>query len=128
MSAFTGPLQVEFGEDGRTATLLSPLVWEVDELGSGRIVWVPEGFTSDGASVPRAFWAVVPPHGHRGVRAAFLHDYGIDRIKRGDPHPHMPTRLAADRQYYLALLACGVGPTMARTMFLSVRARSLGLV
>lgn len=35
---------------------------------------VPEGFVSDGASVPRVFWSLFPPVG-RYFLAAVLHDY-----------------------------------------------------
>jgi hypothetical protein len=40
----------------------------------GERVCVPEGFVSDGASVPRWFWRMLPPFGLY-LRAAILHDW-----------------------------------------------------
>lgn len=36
--------------------------------------FVPKGFESDGASVPRIFWSIYPPWG-KYAEAAVLHDY-----------------------------------------------------
>lgn len=42
----------------------------------GNVAWVdiPEGFLTDGASVPRIFWGLIPPWGKYGA-AAIVHDY-----------------------------------------------------
>ena len=37
-------------------------------------VYVPKGYLTNGASVPRIFWNVVPPWGHYG-QACVLHDW-----------------------------------------------------
>lgn len=37
-------------------------------------ITVPAGFVTDGASVPRLFWNIVPPYG-RYLVAAIVHDY-----------------------------------------------------
>ena len=37
-------------------------------------VYVPSGYLTDGASVPRAFWSIVPPWGKYG-QCCVLHDY-----------------------------------------------------
>lgn len=37
-------------------------------------VYVPKGFLTDGASVPRIFWSIIPPWGIYG-NAAIIHDY-----------------------------------------------------
>ena len=39
---------------------------------------VPEGFVTDGASVPRIFWSVFPPVGRYFV-AAIVHDYALEQ-------------------------------------------------
>jgi hypothetical protein len=44
-----------------------------------QLITVPEGFDSDGASVPRIFWPILPRWGKYG-KAAILHDY-MYRIK-----------------------------------------------
>lgn len=41
------------------------------------IITIPKGFLTDGASVPRPFWSLLPPWGDYG-QAAVLHDYLID--------------------------------------------------
>lgn len=50
--------------------LLRPLRFESDY----DLVEVPAGFETDGASVPRAFWAIFPPYGPY-FRAAVVHDF-----------------------------------------------------
>jgi len=57
-------------------------MWEVErgfkyyvgEENSDEYVRVPRGFPTDFASVPRAFWVVLPPDGQYS-QAAVLHDY-----------------------------------------------------
>ena len=41
---------------------------------SGKQIFVPAGFLTDGASVPRLFWNMIPPWGQYG-QAAVLHDW-----------------------------------------------------
>lgn len=56
---------------------------------SGRWVHVPAGFMTDGASVPRAFWSLIPPWGIYG-QAAILHDYLCEYLSitvDGQPQP-----------------------------------------
>lgn len=73
MSSFTKPL---------TVTKLKTGMWEVDrefwyyigEEGSDEFVIIPRGFHTDFASVPRAFWMIIPPDG-KYSQAAVLHDY-----------------------------------------------------
>lgn len=55
--------------------------WATSELVSGHsadksepIIRVPAGFVTDFASIPRAFWVVLPPTGKYG-KAAVVHDY-----------------------------------------------------
>lgn len=73
MSSFTSPLIVRDNGDD-TWTLASRFRYRVGSLDSGEVIDVPGGFTTDYASVPRAFWAVCSPHGRHG-KAAVVHDY-----------------------------------------------------
>ncbi len=50
--------------------LTAPLVYE----GGADTITVPEGFTTDLASVPRLFWSLLPPTGVY-ERSAVLHDW-----------------------------------------------------
>lgn len=47
--------------------------YSLDGVGVARIV-VPQGYLTDGASVPRVFWSFFPPWGRYG-QAAVLHDW-----------------------------------------------------
>jgi len=96
--------------------LLSPLVYYSSLL--GRTVTVPDGFTTDFATVPRApivyFLA-----GNTGNRAAVVHDY---LIKSGEV-----SRRTADDVFYEALIASGVNEWRARVMFLGVQSYTTSL-
>lgn len=89
-------------EKGRVFTLMEP-----DGL---RIVWrdkepftVPQGFKSDGVSVPRFFWRLVFPKGdEKAIRAGFTHDY----IYR--EHPEGWTKAEADLLFLDLLREDGV--------------------
>lgn len=123
MSRFTGPLRLDFSTsaEGNLATLLEPLVWECDELGSGLVVVIPAGFASDGATVPRLMWSLLPPWGDRATRAAILHDFLLDQLDRGAAVAGVITRSDADRQFRLALLALDVVPWRAWACWAAVR-------
>lgn len=125
MSRFSGPLAVTFlsARSGQ-ASLDQPLIWEAGKEGSGREVVIPRGFVSDGITAPRWLWWIIPPWGHGGTRAAMLHDFGLDLLRAGRPHPHMPTRAAVDREFRLALAACGVGPILRSMMWAGTRFQS----
>lgn len=121
MSRFTGPLTLtHLDADWRRWRLEQPLSFEVDAIGSGRFVIVPPGFVSDGASVPRPLWWLLPAWG-RYSRAAVVHDYLWQRIDAGEPHEHAPTRRRADAIFLDAMRACGVKPWVRWLMWAAVR-------
>lgn len=41
---------------------------------NGEVITIPQGFVTDGATVPRLFWGLIPPWGKYG-QAAVVHDY-----------------------------------------------------
>lgn len=51
-------------------------------------ITVPKGFITDGATVPRWFWIVVPPFKPRYLPAVIVHDYLIDKgeITKGNKY------------------------------------------
>lgn len=53
--------------------ILAPFKFYVGDEWSGEWVYVPAGYLTDGASVPRAFWSLIPPWGKYG-QAAIVHD------------------------------------------------------
>jgi hypothetical protein len=42
---------------------------------NGEIHWMPRRFETDGASVPRLLWSVIPPHHPEYSAAVLVHDY-----------------------------------------------------
>ena len=113
MSAFTGPLRIEEVDiDREEFRLLDPLVYELGALGSGRVLLVPPGFVSDGASVPTPFRLVLPRWG-RWRRPAILHDYACALLHEGRPHAEAPDRRAADALFLEAMAVAKV-PLLVR--------------
>ena len=97
-------------------------VYTLREPGGLAIFWaglsltVPEGFESDGASVPRFFWrAVFPPGDTRALRAAFCHDF-IYRT-----HPLGWMRTDADSLFLELLLEHGTPFFRALLAYIGVR-------
>jgi len=74
MSSFTTPLIVEPLEDGRRWRLVEPFEFYFDDENGRQAIKVPAGFVTDFASVPRAFWWLLPPWGRYG-KAAVVHDF-----------------------------------------------------
>jgi hypothetical protein len=76
MSQFTTPLINEH-IDGRLWKLAAPFEYHLGKYPVeflSDIIRVPVGFIHDFASIPRLFWAILPPTGLYG-KAAVIHDY-----------------------------------------------------
>lgn len=98
--------------------LEQPLIWSDDEFG---VIDIPIGTTTDLGSTPqnlRRFKAFDPTGPSR--RAAVGHDYLYAHGQMPDGRP--VTREKADRFLYVALLAEGVSPAVARLWWAGVRA------
>ncbi|TFV91422.1 DUF1353 domain-containing protein [Blastococcus sp. CT_GayMR16] len=67
-----GPVLTYTGR-GRYSTV-GPTEYVGDPGSGGDVITIPGGFTTDLASVPRLFWALIPPQGAY-ESAAVLHDY-----------------------------------------------------
>lgn len=85
-------------------------------------VEIPEGFKTDGASVPRAFYNIIARFTD-ALPAALVHDI------RYDPMPNeygvkvrKLTRAEADREFYDNLRASGVSLARAQAAYRAVRA------
>ena len=74
MSRFTDALVVSPMADGNTWIVMRPFGYDIGEEGSGDSVEVEIGFTTDFASIPRIFWAVLPRWGKYG-NATVIHDW-----------------------------------------------------
>lgn len=85
-------------------------------------VEVPANYLTDGASVPRPFWDLLPPQGAYG-QAAVLHDYlceHLTQVKNGQTVTI--TRKQADDAFKDACVALGVPRWKRNVMFIFVAA------
>lgn len=124
MSAFTGPLTITQLDDWKLWRLEQMLRYEIGFLGSGDMIDVPPGFITDGASVPRWFWWLLPTWGSYS-RAAAVHDLIIGHVEDGDPLPNAPDRLTCDRIFWEACGVCGTPMLLRLLLYAGVRIRSL---
>jgi hypothetical protein len=103
---FVGKFVAEFGDDGRRVTLMEPFGY-VDPVG---LEWnVPDGYKTDGASVPAALWALYPPFTGNYRSAAVIHDYYCDNKERSWQDTH--------KAFYFAMRAAHVDERTAKIMY-----------
>jgi hypothetical protein len=125
---FEDPLtvtQMSGKHDGwRRWKLTVALVYEAGRHNHGKLIVVPGGFVSDGPTIPRFLWAVLPVWGTYG-RAGVVHDYLCARIEYGDPHEAARTRTEADGIFYDAMVVLGVGMLTRWAMYFGVRIGTL---
>ena len=69
----------------------------------GTIV-IPEGFVTDGLSIPRFAWAIVGPATGKAFVAGLLHDYLYSKAS-----PHDFTRKVADDLFLEMMFNLGIG-------------------
>lgn len=118
MSEFTrfdAPASVEYSK--RASEQLGKDYWKVnkgfkfyfDDVNGNRYwVNIPAGYLTDGASVPRAFWSIIPPWGNYG-QAAIVHDYLCEYLSvTCDGQPVKITRRNADQIFNIAMHALDV--------------------
>lgn len=81
MSAFTEATFSALGETraGRDLYRVDGLAFDIGRKGSGLTIRVPDGFVTDGPSIPRWAWAIIPTH--RLAKSAALHDYMRERLE-----------------------------------------------
>lgn len=127
MSVFTDELTVTELPDWKIWRLETDLVYEVGAEGSGKVITVPKGFITDGASVPRALWALFPSWGTYS-RAAVVHDMLCHDLNRGTPHALAPTRKDADTIFLEAMKVCGTNWFTRTVLYVGVRIGSLKLL
>lgn len=116
MSSFTTPADLRMLENYKFE-LLEAFEYHVGAYPSDEVIRVPAGFVTDLASVPRALWAVLPPHG-KYAKAAIIHDY---LYTKGE----VP-RLEADRVFSEAMEVLGVPKWKRKLMYWAVRAFGAG--
>lgn len=94
--------------------LLSPITWRPAAADGPGLptVTVPVGFVTDLTSIPRAFWAALPPDGDY-CYAAVLHDYLYWQ--------QISERPAADQVLKVAMRDLGVSTATSEFIFRAVR-------
>lgn len=75
---------------------------------------VPEGYITDGASVPRIFWPIFP-HDGASFPSALIHDRDYSH------NPSNCTRKQADVEFLKNMEACGLGWLHRHTIYRAVR-------
>ncbi|ECQ1025024.1 phage tail protein [Salmonella enterica subsp. diarizonae] len=110
MSRFTTPAILE---------MLGHYNWRVHEPfafylsdDNSDVIEVPAGFITDLASVPRIFWAFMPPDG-KYAKAAIIHDYLYDNALR--------TKKEADLIFLDGMTVLGVPRWKCVIMYYAVR-------
>ena len=81
-------------------------------------VTIPEGFETDGASVPRLFWFVISPY-TEALYAAIVHDFQLL-----DDGFNAARRHKIDRQFYYNLRDSGINIIRCLAAYYAVRAWS----
>lgn len=130
-SSFTGALITEDLYNGNWKVYKS-FSYDIGDLGSGRSVVIPEGFTTDFASIPKILWNILPPNGQAYDRAAVAHDYlyrgGFISVRQVDPITKIEyfahedvTRAQADGILNEAMEVCGVGRIKRSIIYSGVR-------
>lgn len=129
-TAFSGPLDTRYDAEASHAlagdhwrVLRDFRFWgELPRLGRVRIT-VPAGYLTDGASVPRLVWGLVPPWGAYG-QAAVVHDllceYLVVMTDAGDQV--RITRAEADLLFLEAMTVLQVPDTNRELMYAGVSA------
>ena len=85
-------------------------------------VWVPSGFLTDGATVPRLLYWLVPPWGRYG-HAAVIHDWLCEHLKLYQRGQMIDIdRKQADQIFNEAMKATGVNGLTRRLMYGGVTA------
>lgn len=125
-TSFTAPLLVQYDADASAA--LDADHWRVSRpfrfyLGgkdTDRWVYVPAGYLTDGASVPRLLWSLIPPWGKYG-QAAVVHDIVCEYLSiTADGTPLPVTRKECDAILLEAMTVLGVPMWQRKTIHCAV--------
>ena len=107
---FIGKLELQPVPDSKaTYKTLNPISF-VDSAGT---TWsVPTGFVFTGASIPRVAWSAISPSGE-GSAAFVLYEYSVTQ--------RTASSAAVNQMFLEALVAAGVSPPQAKTLFVAVQ-------
>lgn len=109
-----GPVLAYTGR-GRYST-----IGQTEYAGSDDVIVIPSDFPTDLATVPRIFWALIPPHGAYEA-SAVLHDYLCVRLADDDTDPAPIDARDTDGLFRRVMREAGVGPVTRWVMWAGVR-------
>ena len=112
MSSFTSEPLLEKCK-GKYWIVKRPFSYHVGSRYSNFKIKIPYGFKTDLASIPRPFWAILPPDGFGYMKPAILHDY-LYQSK-------MVSRAQADGIFLEAMTVLGVNPFVRGIIHSAVR-------
>lgn len=119
IQSFTEPLDIRYDPAASKILgadhwrVISPFRYYLGEKYSEQWVMIPAGYLTDGASVPRLLWNMIPPWGSYG-QAAVVHDYLCENLQIMVAGKSTPiTRTRCDEILNEAMQVLGV-PTLLR--------------
>lgn len=124
---FNAPLDIQY--DPAASKALGYDAWRVTKAfrfnvgseGADTFVNVPAGYLTDGASVPRMFWDLLPPWGVYG-QAAVVHDILCETLSVTKDGVATPiTRAKCDSIFKEAMIAAGTPAWKYNVMYIAVR-------
>lgn len=134
MSSFTGfDAQLDTRYDAEASKTLGADHWRVlsdfhyyfEYEGSPRTIYVPRGYLTDGASVPQAFWGLIPPWGTYG-QAAVAHDILCEYLTITQAGlPLKITRKDADVELLAMMTVLNVPVWKRQVIYAAVRAYAI---
>lgn len=95
--------------DGQNFMLLEDLVYV---RGDGKVITIPKGTTTDGASTPAVLWSMIPPFG-LGWKSYILHDHAYRNT--------WFSKQECDDLIKEAMLSEGVDPVTVELVYRGVR-------
>jgi hypothetical protein len=113
MGRFNSELELTPLRDGETWRVASGFSYKTN---GGTVLFVPPGFETDLASVPRIFWNILPPFG-KYTQAAVLHDW----LYRTSPNRSSENRAWCDGVFREAMVASGVSWWQRQIIYRNVR-------
>lgn len=124
---FSAPASVQYDEQVSKETgkdywrVTEAFKFYMDDPTEEKWVLIPAGYLTDGATVPRIFWELLPPWGAYG-QAAIVHDWLCEHLTveiKGVVTPI--TRAQADKAFKQGMIALDVPSWKRNIMYIAVR-------
>jgi hypothetical protein len=123
VSGFLDPLELEY-INGRKWLITSPFEYHLHDVDSYDVVYIPKGYLTDFASIPRILWPLLPPTGSYG-KAAVVHDWLYSNravtYQLGVERTWNVNRAEADATLFEAMKVLGTGIIVRWLIYLGVR-------